>query len=87
MHPDAYDKAKAIVCEKSSLALLNDVFDKKQLPKPNCETKVLDENINLAEKLGITGTPAIILPNGILVPGYKEADALIDLIDKSAMKK
>jgi thiol:disulfide interchange protein DsbC len=87
MHPDAYDKAKAIVCEKSSLALLNDAFDKKQLPKPNCETKVIDENINLAEKLGITGTPAIILPNGILVPGYKEADALIELIDKSAMKK
>ncbi|MDQ7787594.1 MAG: DsbC family protein [Thermodesulfovibrionales bacterium] len=87
MHPDAYDKAKAIVCEKSSLALLNDVFDKKQISKPKCETKVIDENIKLAEKLGITGTPAMILPNGILVPGYKEADALIELIDKSAMKK
>ncbi|MFZ5907840.1 MAG: DsbC family protein [Nitrospirota bacterium] len=87
MHPGAYDKSKAIVCGESSLALLNDVFDKKQLPKPDCETKVIDENIKLAEKLGITGTPAIILPNGIIVPGYKEADALIELIDRNVVKK
>jgi len=37
-----------------------------------------------AEKLGIKGTPAVILPNGVIVPGYKEADALIELIDKSS---
>ena len=81
MHKGAYDKAKAIVCEKS-LALLEDAFEKKPLPAPKCETSALDENIKLAEKLGIRGTPAIILPNGTIVPGYKEADALIALIEK-----
>ncbi len=81
MHKGAYDKAKAIVCEKS-LALLEDAFEKKPLPAPKCETSALDENIKLTEKLGIRGTPAIILPNGTIVPGYKEADALIALIEK-----
>lgn len=81
MHKGAYEKAKAIVCEKS-LALLDDVFAKKELPKATCETKVLDENLKLGESIGISGTPAIIMPNGTLVPGYKEADALIALIDK-----
>ncbi|NWF76690.1 MAG: DsbC family protein [Nitrospirae bacterium] len=81
MHKGAYEKAKAIVCEKS-LALLDDAFAKKELPKATCETKVLDENLKLGESVGISGTPAIIMPNGTLVPGFKEADALIALIDK-----
>jgi thiol:disulfide interchange protein DsbC len=81
MHKDAYAKAKAIVCEKS-LSLLEDAFEKKQLPAPKCETSAIDDNIKLAQKLGITGTPAIIMPDGRLIPGYLEADALIKQIEK-----
>ncbi|MEW6570239.1 MAG: DsbC family protein [Nitrospirota bacterium] len=81
MHPGAYEKSKAIVCEKS-LALLDDAFEKKKVPKPKCETSVVDDNIKLAEKIGISGTPALIMPNGTLIPGYKDADSLISLVDK-----
>ena len=81
IHPNAYEKAKAIVCERS-ITLLNDAFEKKQLPKPKCETSAIDENLKLGEKLGITGAPALIMPNGSIVPGYKDADSLISLIDK-----
>jgi len=69
------------VCEKS-LALLEDAFAKKPLPAAKCDTKAVDENIKLAEKFGIRGTPAIILPDGVIVPGYKDADSLIALIAK-----
>ena len=84
-HKGADVKAKTIVCEKS-LALLEDAFAKKPLPAPKCDTKAIEENIKLAEELGIRGTPAIILPSGNIIPGYKDADALIDLIDKQASK-
>jgi thiol:disulfide interchange protein DsbC len=80
MHPEAYDKSKAVVCEKS-LALLEDAYQKKPLPKATCETKALDENIKLAEKLGISGTPATVLSDGRVVPGYKDAKAFIQLIE------
>jgi thiol:disulfide interchange protein DsbC len=76
MHPGSYEKAKAIVCEKS-IALLEDAFAKKELPKAKCETTVLDENIKLAEKLGIRGTPALIFPDGSVVPGAVDAKAII----------
>ncbi len=79
MHKGADDKAKAIVCEKS-LALLEDAFDKKELPKAKCETTAIDENIKLAQKLGINGTPALILPDGRVISGYKEAKAIEELI-------
>jgi thiol:disulfide interchange protein DsbC len=82
-HKNAYEKAKVIVCEKS-LSLLEDAFARKPLPKAKCETSALDDNIKLTEKLGIRVTPAIILPNGTIVPGYKEADALIGLIEKNS---
>jgi thiol:disulfide interchange protein DsbC len=79
MHKGAYDKAKAIVCEKS-LALLEDAFAGKELPKPKCETTVVDDNIALGEKLGILGTPALIFPDGKVVPGAIDAKAIIGQI-------
>ncbi|TAN39703.1 MAG: hypothetical protein EPN25_10380 [Nitrospirae bacterium] len=81
MHKDAARKAKSIMCEKS-LSMLEDVFAKKAIPDPKCETKVIDENMKLAEKLGISGTPALIFSDGRLVPGYIEADKIIEAVDK-----
>jgi thiol:disulfide interchange protein DsbC len=83
MHKDAYGKAKTVVCEKS-LALLEDAFANKPLPPAKCETSVIDDNLKLAEKLGIRGTPAIIMPNGTIIPGYKDAPSLIADIDKAS---
>lgn len=81
IHPEAYEKSKAIICERS-LELLENAFDKKPLPKAKCETTAVDENIKLGEKLGISGTPAIILPDGRVISGYREAKVLKELIDK-----
>jgi len=81
IHKGSYEKAKAIVCEKS-LALLEDAFEKKDIPPAKCSSTAVDENMKLASKLGINGTPAIIFPDGRVVPGYMEADALIQAIEK-----
>jgi thiol:disulfide interchange protein DsbC len=81
MHPGSYDKAKTIVCEKS-LKLLDDAFEKKQLPAPKCKTTILDENIKLAEKLGITGAPTLILPDGRVIAGFQDSNSLKNLVDK-----
>ncbi|MCJ7642623.1 MAG: thioredoxin fold domain-containing protein [Desulfobacterales bacterium] len=80
-HPEAYEKSKAIVCEKS-LALLEDAYENKPLPKAKCETTVIDENIALAGKLGINSLPTLILPDGRVVRGYKDAQTLQNLIGK-----
>ena len=79
IHPEAYEKSKAIFCEKS-LRLLEDAFENKPLPKPTCETSVIDENIKLGNKLNISGAPALILPDGRVIPGYRDAKSLLTLI-------
>lgn len=81
LHPKAYEKSMTIVCKKS-LELLEDSFAGKKLPPPECKTKEIDENLKLGERLGITGTPAIIFPDGSIVPGAMDADALISRIDR-----
>jgi thiol:disulfide interchange protein DsbC len=79
IHPNAYWKSKSILC-KQSLQMLEDNFAQKPIEKVECPTKVLEANIKLASELGINGTPAMVLSNGRVLPGYREADALIELI-------
>lgn len=81
MHPDAGRKVKTIMCE-NSVALLEDAFAKKTIADPKCETKAVEENIKLAEKLGINGTPNIIFPDGRQIPGAVDADKIIEAVDK-----
>lgn len=79
MHPNAYDKAQSIVCARS-LELLEASFAGKSLPPAACKTKVVDQTIALAPDLGIQSTPTLVLPNGLVLPGFKTADLLIKRI-------
>ena len=81
MHKGAYERAKAIECEKS-LALLEAAFEKKEIPEAKCKSTAVDDSMKLGNSLGINGTPAIIFPDGRLVPGFMEADALISTLEK-----
>lgn len=85
IHPQSYEKSRTILCSKS-LNLLDDAIDGKEIPKSSCSTKALDENIKLAEKLGIGGTPAIILPDGRLIPGFVDANTLLKTMETPAEK-
>lgn len=78
-HKDAYWKAKSIICNKS-LKLMDDNFEGKPITKTDCATKEIDNNIKLAESLGISGTPTLILPGGKVHVGTLPADKLIELI-------
>jgi thiol:disulfide interchange protein DsbC len=80
MHKDAYWKSKSIVCN-NSLQLLQDCFDKKEIEKTDCQTTEVDDTLKLAQSLGLTGTPAIILPDGRLRYGAMPEAELTRVID------
>ena len=80
MHKDAYWKSKSIVCNRS-LKMLEDAFAKKEIPQPECDTKEIDANMKVAQALGITGTPALVLPDGRVHTGMMPAKQLIDFIN------
>ena len=79
LHPEAYQISKAILCEES-LQLLEDSFAGKPVPEPTCESDAVDRTLKLAQDLGIGSTPTIILPDGRLAPGYRTAEAILELL-------
>jgi len=84
MHPNAYGAAKSIVCARS-LELLELSFAGKPVPPATCTSKVIDQTITLASQLGIQSTPTLVLPNGLVLPGYKSADELLKRIRQEVM--
>ena len=80
MHPDAHWKSESILCSKS-LQLLEDNFEQKAIPKPGCETKAVDDNISLAKTLDISGTPTMIMPDGLVVVGGRDAKTIIEMAE------
>jgi thiol:disulfide interchange protein DsbC len=78
-HKDAYWKSKSVLCNRS-LKMLEEAFARKEIPRLECETKEIDANIKLAESLGITGTPTLVLPDGRVHSGTLPAKQLIAFI-------
>jgi predicted DsbA family dithiol-disulfide isomerase len=38
--------------------------------------------MRLAQELGVTSTPVLVLPDGEMVAGYRSADAIVKLLDE-----
>lgn len=82
MHPQAYDKAR-VVLETRSQDLLDKSFEGKELPKPKKESSKADVDaiIKYCESVGINGTPTMVLPNGKVIVGMRDAETLKGLLE------
>ncbi len=81
----SYDIAKTIICNQS-LEQLDQAFSGQALTITTCDSDRIEDNLALAEKLGIRGTPTLILPNGRVAPGYRPLKELLELIDANRLK-
>jgi thiol:disulfide interchange protein DsbC len=82
-NPATMEKAKSIICAKS-LALLESAYAGKPLPPAACRTDAPDETLKLAGQLNIQGTPALVLPDGRVMTGYRNAESLVELLAEPA---
>lgn len=71
----SYDKIVSAWCADDRLQAMTDAKAGKDIPQKTCENPVADQ-YNLGVAIGISGTPAIVLEDGTLVPGYVPADQL-----------
>jgi len=65
----SFDKAVSVWCADDRKSALTDAKAGKSVPDKKCDNPVKAQ-MELGEKLGVSGTPAIILDNGEMVPGY-----------------
>jgi thiol:disulfide interchange protein DsbC len=82
MHPGAYDKARVILGSNSA-EMLEKAFAGEKLPPPGEKDRKepVDETLRVGEAIGINGTPAMILPNGQLIEGARDAAFLKRLLN------
>jgi len=68
----SYHKAVTVWCSKDRKQALTDAKAGKELAPLTCDNPV-QEHMLLGELMGVTGTPAIVLEDGRLLPGYVPA--------------
>ena len=83
MHPGAYDKARAIVESNQNLSVLDNAFEGKDLPKPAQESSkaAIDEILKFANANGISGTPTMVMPDGKIEVGMRDAETLKRMLE------
>jgi len=73
---------KNVWCAKDQNKALTDSKNDIAVPNSSCDSPV-DKMYSIGESLGINGTPAIILPNGEMVPGYRPAQQLLQTLENA----
>lgn len=80
-NPASTRKAVSVACAKSE-ALLEEAYAGKEIPAApaSCKDTSVEETANTARRLTIRGTPTLILPDGRVVRGYRDAETLRTLL-------
>ncbi|MDR2208602.1 MAG: DsbC family protein [Azoarcus sp.] len=78
---DSITKSRHIWCAKNKAATWNAwIIDGKTPEARNCNSTVIDNNIELGRKLRITGSPVLFFTNGSRVAGYRSASDLEQIL-------
>jgi len=79
----SFKKAENVWCSKDQNKALTDAKNRVEVAKADCKNPIKDQFI-LGQKIGVTGTPAIVLTSGELISGYRPAKELIKMIEAKA---
>ncbi len=76
MGSKSFEKIASAWCAKDKNEALTQVKNGKSIDVNICDNNPVEAQYNLGSKVGVRGTPAIILESGEMVPGYLPADEL-----------
>ena len=79
---DDFNTTVSVWCAKDRNKALDIAKSGGDLEKGNCENPI-QEHLNLSRQIGVRGTPAIILENGQMLPGYVPVNKLVPELVKA----
>ena len=83
LHPEAVDKAVAVWCAPDRARAWADLMKTGKGPaKRDCENPI-QRNIQLAQRLGINGTPTMVSADGRMLPGAAPGDRIEQWLSES----
>ena len=76
----SYDKAVSVWCADDRKRAMTLAKAGKPIEQRDCPNPV-KEDLALGERMGVNGTPAILLQNGEMIPGYVPAERLLRILE------
>lgn len=80
IHPQAKGKAVSAWCSDDRVEAFKTILAGKTLKSRDCDNPI-ERNLNLGSRLGVKGTPFIILDNSEVIEGYVPVDRLKAALD------
>ncbi|WP_016955905.1 bifunctional protein-disulfide isomerase/oxidoreductase DsbC [Catenovulum agarivorans] len=78
----SYRDMVSVWCAQDPAQAMTDAKVKGQIVAKSCANPVVD-HYNFGAQIGVSGTPAIILQDGTLVPGYRPPEDMLQLLQGS----
>jgi thiol:disulfide interchange protein DsbC len=79
----SFEEAVRIWCAADKAKAYNTAVELKEYPKETCKNSPVQMEFDLGQKMGITGTPTIILDNGAKIGGLVQPAELAKIIAES----
>ena len=76
----SFRKLATAWCAKDRGAALTELKNGGNLPDNVCAANPIAQQYAIGEQVGVTGTPALVLEDGTLIPGYQPAEELARLL-------
>lgn len=77
----SFQKAVNVWCSKDQQLSMTKAKAGESVPQSNCDHPITSQ-FNVGQQLGVTGTPALLLDDGTLIPGYRPAKDLAAMLDE-----
>jgi len=81
-----YKTMVSVWCADDQQKAMTDAKLRKEIPAKTCDNPI-NEHYNLGRTIGVRGTPALLLSDGELLPGYVPPKRLINYLDDKAKKE
>lgn len=75
-----YEKMVSVWCAQDQQQAMTDAKAGNEIANERCDHHPIQAHYQAAHRLGISGTPAIVLDDGGMQPGYVPTDQLIELL-------
>lgn len=76
----SFNDMERIWCADNKTSALTDAKTGGDINGKNCQTASVADHYKLGMQFGVTGTPAIVMPDGTMIPGYQPPEQLLNAL-------
>ena len=77
----SWAKAEDVWCAESQQEAMTAAKNNEEFDSADCDASVVAQHYDTVQQLGLSGTPALLTSDGVLLIGYRSADELLQILN------